>query len=71
MHSNSKKYLVIKELRETVVIKRTRLFFRKVHCPNCGSETGLFECDGLSSEPKLHHLICGEHRGDKPTIKIT
>jgi hypothetical protein len=70
MHSNSKKYLVINELRETVVIKRTRLLFRKVYCPDCGSETGLFECDGSAGEPKLHHLICDEHRGDTHTIKI-
>jgi transposase-like protein len=69
MHSNSKKYLVVNELRETVIIKRNRLIFRKVNCPHCGVETGLFESDTTHDEPKLHQLICIGHRGDTHLVE--
>ncbi|HLA95852.1 MAG TPA: hypothetical protein VK612_09040 [Pyrinomonadaceae bacterium] len=59
MHTNSKKYLVISESRETTIVTRAKQIFRKAYCPQCGGETGLFWRDGDEHEP--HVFICSKH----------
>lgn len=70
MHPNSKKYVVINEVTETTVVRRDRPIFRKVVCPECGGETGMFERDRPAGEPRAiaaaagHAIICCRHQGE-------
>jgi hypothetical protein len=71
MHPNSKKFLVISETREITVITRNRPIFRKVHCPHCGMETGLFERESqpVYDAGNKHVFICLEHQEASKKLK--
>ena len=62
MTAKGKTFLIVQQVRETTVVTADRPLFRKVYCPSCGRETGVFERDG-DGRANAHVILCPEHAG--------